>query len=209
MDFCNQEIGRRIEENNGLLATEHAIESPTFYNERSEQGTGNMEQRRLGLTDGQQISVQSCSSNWESREIHGFHAQGHTVYASGNVFLNLKSTENLCKGNLNNNRQSEKQEPSTNKQFCCRHSVSDAGLTITGERNRVDNIGVQEIWMDNQREQKQVETRIAIFVPGIDVQLSDNENSIDQRQEKGVESTGSKLHKVYYGIKTAKDQKHN
>ncbi|KAA6356516.1 MAG: hypothetical protein EZS28_047957, partial [Streblomastix strix] len=61
--------------------------------------------------------------------------------------------------------------------------------------------------MDNQREQEQAETRIAIFVPGIDVQLSDNENSIDQRQEEGVESTSSQIDKIYYGIKTAKDQK--
>ncbi|KAA6363912.1 MAG: hypothetical protein EZS28_040559, partial [Streblomastix strix] len=39
--------------------------------------------------------------------------------------------------------------------------------------------------MDNQREQEQAETRIAIFVPEIDVQLSGNENSIDQRKEEG------------------------
>ncbi|KAA6363913.1 MAG: hypothetical protein EZS28_040560 [Streblomastix strix] len=42
-DICIQEIRRKIEENNGLLATEHAIESQTFYNEQSEQVTEELE----------------------------------------------------------------------------------------------------------------------------------------------------------------------
>ncbi|KAA6353433.1 MAG: hypothetical protein EZS28_051040 [Streblomastix strix] len=106
-----------------------------------------MEQRRIGMSDGHQISVQSWDSNQGVREIPGLYAQEDTLYASGNAIRNLDSTEDLRKDNINNNRQSEKQESSMNNQLCRRHSVPDAGLAIVEERNRVDNIGVQEIWM--------------------------------------------------------------
>ncbi|KAA6362365.1 MAG: hypothetical protein EZS28_042107, partial [Streblomastix strix] len=48
-DFCNQEAERKIKENHGLSTTKHTVQLRTFQNERSEQGTGDMEQRRLGM----------------------------------------------------------------------------------------------------------------------------------------------------------------
>ncbi|KAA6360450.1 MAG: hypothetical protein EZS28_044024 [Streblomastix strix] len=75
-DIRNQETGRMIEKNNGLSTTEYAIESSTFHNEQSEQGTRDMEQRRLNMPDGHQIGVQSCGGNWGVREIPGIYAQG-------------------------------------------------------------------------------------------------------------------------------------
>ncbi|KAA6357214.1 MAG: hypothetical protein EZS28_047259, partial [Streblomastix strix] len=61
--------------------------------------------------------------------------------------------------------------------------------------------------MGDQREQEQVETGLAICIPGMDVQLSNNENIIDQREKEGIESSSSKINKVNNGLKTPKDQK--
>ncbi|KAA6325244.1 MAG: hypothetical protein EZS28_054093 [Streblomastix strix] len=74
-NICNQEVGRRTEENNGLSTTEYTIEIQIFYNERSEQGIGNMEQGRLSMPIGHQIGVQSCSSNRGVGEIPSLYAQ--------------------------------------------------------------------------------------------------------------------------------------
>ncbi|KAA6315346.1 MAG: hypothetical protein EZS28_055434, partial [Streblomastix strix] len=183
------------------------VQIRTFLNERSEQGTGDMEQRRLGMTYRHQVSVQSCGNNWGAGEISGFYAQGDTLYASGNAVRNFNSTKDFCKDNINNNRLSEMQEPSANNQLYKRYSVPDAGLSIVRERNKVDSVRIQEIWMGDQREQEQVEAGVTVCVPGIDVQLNNNENLINQRQDERVESTSSKTDKANNGIKTEKDQK--
>ncbi|KAA6335079.1 MAG: hypothetical protein EZS28_053003, partial [Streblomastix strix] len=168
-NVCNQETGRRIEENNGLSITEHTIQIAIFYNERSEQGTGNMEEKRLGMFDGHQISIQPCDSNRRVAEILSVYAQGNTLYARRNAFRDLNCIEDLCKDNTNNNRQSVKQESSSDNELCRRHSVPDAGPAITRERDRVDIVGIQEIWMGDQREQKQIEIGLTICVSGMDV----------------------------------------
>ncbi|KAA6341395.1 MAG: hypothetical protein EZS28_052463, partial [Streblomastix strix] len=98
----NQETGRRIEKNNGLSTIECTIESSTFHNERSEQGTGNMEEERLGMSDGHQISLQSCSGDRGIGEVPSDYAQRNTLYASGNAFRDLNSTEDFRKDNTNN-----------------------------------------------------------------------------------------------------------
>ncbi|KAA6401172.1 MAG: hypothetical protein EZS28_003299 [Streblomastix strix] len=192
--------------------------SNLFQRERGIGGvTGSIDKGRIGSKKNQSdqligsliVEQNPCCNNWGVREIPGLYAYGETLYASGNAIRNLDSTENLCKDNLNNNRQSEKQESSMKNQLCRRYFVPDAGLVVIGERNRVDCIGVQEIWMGDQREQEQLEARIAICVPGIDVQISNNENLIDQRQEEGVESTSSKIDESNNAIKIAKDQKHD
>ncbi|KAA6381234.1 MAG: hypothetical protein EZS28_023240 [Streblomastix strix] len=106
-----------------------------------------MEEERLGMFDGHQIGVQSSGGNWGIGKIPGFYAQRGTLYTSGNAILDLNSTENPCKDNINNNRQSEKQESSSDSELRRQLSIPDAGLVITRERDRVNNIGVQEIWM--------------------------------------------------------------
>ncbi|KAA6365389.1 MAG: hypothetical protein EZS28_039085 [Streblomastix strix] len=141
----NQEIGRRIEKNNGLSTTEHTIEIPTFYNERSEQG-----------------------GNLVVGEIPGLHTQRSTLYTSGNAFRDLNSTEDLCKYTINNNRLSEKQQSSLDSELRRRHSVLDARPVIVGQGNRVDSIGIQEIQICDQREKEQVETGITIQNEGIE-----------------------------------------
>ncbi|KAA6367868.1 MAG: hypothetical protein EZS28_036605 [Streblomastix strix] len=160
------------------------------------------------MFDGHQISVQLCSSNQGIGEILNLYAQGDSLYASENSFRNLNSTEDLCKDNINNNRQSEKQESSSDSKQCRQHSVPDAGSVIVGEGNRVDSIGVQEIWIGDQREQEQVEAGITNCVPGMDVQLNNNENLIGQRGNEGVESISSKINQANNGRKIVKDQKH-
>ncbi|KAA6308575.1 MAG: hypothetical protein EZS28_056661, partial [Streblomastix strix] len=160
--------GRRIEENNGLSTAEHTIEIPTFYNERSEQGPENKEERRLGMLDGYQIGVQPQDSNQRIGEIPGLYAQWYSLYAGQNAIHNLDNSENLCKDNININRQSKKRGSSSDSKLCRRHSASDVGSVIVGQRNRVDCIEVQEIWIGDQREQEQVEARITICVPEID-----------------------------------------
>ncbi|KAA6377774.1 MAG: hypothetical protein EZS28_026698 [Streblomastix strix] len=117
-NICNQETGRRIENNNGLSTTEHTTEIPTFYNERLEQSIGNMEEERLGMFDGYQISIQPCNSNRGVGEIPSVYARGNTLYEGGNAFLNLNSTEDFRKDYTNNNRQSEKQESSPDSELC-------------------------------------------------------------------------------------------
>ncbi|KAA6311609.1 MAG: hypothetical protein EZS28_056092, partial [Streblomastix strix] len=117
-NFCNKETERRIEENNRLSAVEHTAKISAFYNKRSKQDVGNMEEKRLGMFDGHQISVQSCGSNWGIGEIPSIYAQRSSLYASGNAILNLDGTENLRKDNINKNRQSEKQESSSDSELC-------------------------------------------------------------------------------------------
>ncbi|KAA6393086.1 MAG: hypothetical protein EZS28_011389 [Streblomastix strix] len=116
-NICNKETGRRIEESNGLSTVEHTNEIVTFYNERSEQGTGNMEEERLGMFDGHQISIQPCGSDRGVGEIPSVYAQRNTLHVSGNAFRDLNSTEDFCKDNINNNRQSEKQKSNLNNQL--------------------------------------------------------------------------------------------
>ncbi|KAA6365581.1 MAG: hypothetical protein EZS28_038891 [Streblomastix strix] len=206
-NICNQETGMRIEKNNGLSTIEHIIEFPTFYNERSGQSSQSMKEGRFGMFDGHQICIQSCGGNCGVGEIPSLYTQRSTLYASGNAFRDLNSTEDLCKDNINNNRQSEKQETSSDSELRRRHSVLDAGPVITRERDRVDNIGVQEIWMRDQREQEQVETGLAICILGVDVQFNNNENLADQRESEGIKSTGSKIDKAINGLEITKDQK--
>ncbi|KAA6377560.1 MAG: hypothetical protein EZS28_026912 [Streblomastix strix] len=203
----NQETRRMIEKNNGLSTSEYIIESSTFYNDRIEQGTGNMEEGRLGKFDGHQVCIQSCGCNWRVGEIPSLCAQRSTLYSSGNGIRDFSSNKDLCKGNINNSRQSEKQDLSTNNQMRRQQSVPDAGFAITRERDRVDSIGVQEILMDDQREQEQVETGLAICIPGMDVQLSSNGNLVDQREKEGIESICSKIDKASNGIKITKNKK--
>ncbi|KAA6338579.1 MAG: hypothetical protein EZS28_052687, partial [Streblomastix strix] len=88
-----------------------------------------------------------------------------------------------------------------------RHSVPDAGLALARERNRIDRVGIQEIWMGDQREQKQIEAGLAICVPGMDVQLSNNGDPIDQREKEGIEGASSKIDKANNGTKSIQDQK--
>ncbi|KAA6381327.1 MAG: hypothetical protein EZS28_023145 [Streblomastix strix] len=206
-DVRNQETGRRIEKNNGLSTIEYAIESSTFHNERSEQGTGNMEEERLGMSNGHQISLQSCSGDWKIREVPSFYAQGNTLYTGGNALWDLNSTEDLCKDNINNSRQSKKQESSPDSELCRLHSVPDAGPTLAREGNRMDSVGIQEIWMGDQREQEQIEAGLAICIPGMDVQLNNNGNLAYQREKEGIEGTDSKIDSVNNGIKALKDKK--
>ncbi|KAA6373723.1 MAG: hypothetical protein EZS28_030750 [Streblomastix strix] len=181
----NKETGRRIEENNGLPTIEHTAKIPAFYNERSEQGIGNMEVERLGMSDGHQISAQSCSSNRRIREVPSVYIQGNPLYASGNAIRDLDSTEDLREDNINNNRQSEKQEPSANSKLCRRHSVSDVGSKIIRQGDGVDSRGVQEIWMGDQREEEQAEAGVT----------------------EGIEGASSKTDKANNGRKSTKDQK--
>ncbi|KAA6385975.1 MAG: hypothetical protein EZS28_018501 [Streblomastix strix] len=160
--------GRRTDENNGLYTTERTIESSTFHNERPEQGTGNMEEERLGMFDGYQICIQSCSGDRGVGELPSVHAQGNTQYASWNAFRDLNSTEGLCKDNIIKNCQSEKQESSSDSKLHGRQSVPDAGPAITRERDKMDIAGIQEIWLGNQRKQQKDEAKTATYVPGID-----------------------------------------
>ncbi|KAA6365664.1 MAG: hypothetical protein EZS28_038808 [Streblomastix strix] len=143
-----------------------------------------MEEERLGIFYGHQISIQPCGSDRGIKEIPSDYAQGNTLYASWNAFRDLNSTEDFRKDNINNNRQSEKQESSSNSELRRRHSVPDAGPAIVRERDRMDSVGIQEIWMRDQREQKQIEAGLAICVPGMDVQLSNNGYLANQRKRK-------------------------
>ncbi|KAA6398263.1 MAG: hypothetical protein EZS28_006214 [Streblomastix strix] len=191
-NICNKETGRRIEENNGLSAVEYIAKIPTFYNERSEQGTGNVEIKRLGMPDGHQISVQPCSSNGRTGEIPCIHTQRNSLYTSGNAIWDLDSTEDVRKDNTDSNRQGEEQEPSSYNKLRRRHSVSNEGSGITREGNIMNSRGVQEIWMGNQREEEQAETGVTVCIPGMDVQFNNNEDLIDQREKEGIESTSLK-----------------
>ncbi|KAA6399768.1 MAG: hypothetical protein EZS28_004717, partial [Streblomastix strix] len=206
-NICNQETGRRIEENNGLPTTEYTIESSTFHDERSKQGTRNMEEERLGVSNGHQSSFQSCGGDWRTGEVSSVHAQGNTLYAGWNALWDLNSTEDFCKDNTNNDRQSEEQEPSPDSELCRRHSVPDAGPTLTREGDRMDSVGIQKIWMGDQREQKQSEAGIAICVPGMDVQLSNNGDLANQREKEGIEGINSKIDNINNGVKALKDKK--
>ncbi|KAA6362231.1 MAG: hypothetical protein EZS28_042243, partial [Streblomastix strix] len=206
-NLCNKETGRRIEENNGLSATEYIAKIPTFYNERSEQGTGNVEIKRLGMPDGHQISVQSCSSNGRTGEIPCIHTQRNSLYTSGNAIWNLDSTENFCKDDINSNRQGEEQESSSHNKLRRRHSISNEGSGIISGGDIVDSRGVQEIWMGNQREEEQTETGVTVCIPGMDVQFNNNEDLIDQREKEGIEGTSLKTDKANNGRKNTKDQK--
>ncbi|KAA6379738.1 MAG: hypothetical protein EZS28_024733 [Streblomastix strix] len=203
----NKETGRRIEENNGLPAVEYIAKIPTFYNERSEQGTGNVEIKRLGMPDGHQISVQSRSSNGRTGEISCIHTQRSSLYTSGNAIWDLDSTEDVRKDNINSNRQGEEQESSSYNKLRRRHSVSNEGSGIISEGNIVDSRGVQEIWMGNQREEEQAEAGVIVCIPGMDVQLNNNEDLIDQREKEGIESTSLKTDKANNGRKSTKDQR--
>ncbi|KAA6368568.1 MAG: hypothetical protein EZS28_035905, partial [Streblomastix strix] len=164
-NVCHQELGRRIYENNGLPTTKHSIEIAAFKNKQLEQAiTGELD-KYLVFT----------------------HID--SLHTSGNVNWNLGSTEDLCKDNINNNRQSEKQKSSMNHQLRGQHSISDAGLSVDEERNRVDTGGVSEIWMRNQRKQELVETRLSNCVLGIDQGVKtlvqrQIELKIEQRSQK-------------------------
>ncbi|KAA6369307.1 MAG: hypothetical protein EZS28_035166, partial [Streblomastix strix] len=206
-NICNKETGRRIEENNGLPAVEYIAKISAIYNERFEQGVGNMEEKRLGMFDGHQISVQSCGSNWRIGEIPSIYAQGNPLYAGGNAIQDLDSTEDLRKDNTNNNRQSEKQESSSYNKLCRRHSISYTGSVIVREGNGVDSKRVQEIWMGHQREEEQVEAGVTVCIPVIDVQLNIDDDLIDQREKEGTQSISSKVDKTNNGRKNIKDQK--
>ncbi|KAA6369041.1 MAG: hypothetical protein EZS28_035432 [Streblomastix strix] len=166
-----------------------------------------MEEERLGMSVGHQISIQPCGSDRGVGEIPSVYAQRNTLYASGNAFRDLNSIEDLCKDNINNNRQSEKQESSPDSKLCRRHSAPDAGLALARERDRMDSLGIQEIWMGDQRKQKQIEAGLAICVSGMEVQLSNNGDLVDQREKEGIESDSVKIDNVNNGIKTLKDKK--
>ncbi|KAA6371960.1 MAG: hypothetical protein EZS28_032511, partial [Streblomastix strix] len=114
------------------------------------------------------------------------------LHASGNAIWDFDSTEDVRKDNTNNNRQSEMQELRSR---------------IAEERNGVDSIGIQEIWMGDQREQEQVETGVTVCVPGMDVQFNNNEDLTDQREKEGIESINTKINQVNNGINSIKDQK--
>ncbi|KAA6383939.1 MAG: hypothetical protein EZS28_020536 [Streblomastix strix] len=217
-NICNKETGRRIEENNGLLTVEHTAKILAFYNERPEQGIGNMEVKRLGMSDGHQISVQSCDSNWRIGEIPRIYTQRSSLYASENTFRDLNNTGNLCKDNQNKNGWSEKLVSSKNYQQLNRHSVSDAGSTQVEERNRVANRGVQEIWMGDQRVYEQAEAQIAIYVHEMLKKIAVRENEFGESEkllERGpmmrrrilkvplgkilaLEVNGDKMEQVYF-----------
>ncbi|KAA6356036.1 MAG: hypothetical protein EZS28_048437 [Streblomastix strix] len=156
-NICNKETGRRIEENNGLSAVEHSAKISAFYKERSEQGIGNMDEKRLGISNGHQVSLQSCGSNWRIGEIPSIHTLRRSLVAR--------------------------------------------------EGNGVDSLGAQEIWMGDQREQEQVEAGVTICIPGMDVQLNNNEDLIGQREKEGTQSISSKVDKINIGRKNIKDQK--
>ncbi|KAA6366853.1 MAG: hypothetical protein EZS28_037620 [Streblomastix strix] len=166
-----------------------------------------MEEGRLGMLAEHQINVQSCGSNRRVRELPSVYTQGNTLYASENAFRDLNSTEDLCKDNINNNRQSKKQESSPDSELCRRHSVPDTGLTIARERNRMDSVEIQEIWIGDQREQKQIKAGLAICVTGMDVQLSNNGDLANLREKEGIEGTSSKIDKTNNVIKASKDKK--
>ncbi|KAA6362391.1 MAG: hypothetical protein EZS28_042082, partial [Streblomastix strix] len=206
-NICNKETRRRIEENNGLSTVEYIAKIPAFYNERSEQGIGNMEIKRLSMLDGHQISVQSCSSNGRIGEIPSIYTQGNPLYVNRNAIRDLDSTEDLRKDNINSNGQSEKQELSSYSKLCRRHSISDEGSGITREGNGVDIRGVQEIWMGDQREEEKAEAGVTVCIPGMDVQLNNNEDLIDQRENEGIECASSKIDKANNGGKSIKYQK--
>ncbi|KAA6377773.1 MAG: hypothetical protein EZS28_026697 [Streblomastix strix] len=72
----------------------------------------------------------------------------------------------------------------------------------------MDSERIQEIWMGDQREQKQIGAGLAICVPMVDVQLNNNENLIDQREKEGIVDTSSKIDKTKNGIKALKDKQH-
>ncbi|KAA6367177.1 MAG: hypothetical protein EZS28_037296 [Streblomastix strix] len=143
-NICKQEVGRRIEKINGLPTIEHTIEIPTFYNERSEQGIG---------------------------EISGLYAQVDVLYESGNAFQNLDSTEDFRKDNLNNNRQSEKQEFSRNNQLHGRCSVLNVGSIFVEEKIGKYCGRVSQLWMGDKQVQEQAEPGIQICISGMDVSL--------------------------------------
>ncbi|KAA6352770.1 MAG: hypothetical protein EZS28_051703, partial [Streblomastix strix] len=166
-----------------------------------------MKEERLGMFDGHQISIQPCGSDRGIKEIPSDYAQGNTIYASGNAFWDLNSTENLCKDYLYNNRWTEKQKSSSDCELCRRHSVPDAGLAFARGRDKMDNVGIQEIWMGDQREQKQIEAGLAICVPEMDVQLSNNGDLVDQREKEGAQSISAKVDKTNNGIKASKNKK--
>ncbi|KAA6399187.1 MAG: hypothetical protein EZS28_005294 [Streblomastix strix] len=139
-NICNNETVRKIEKKNGLSTIEHTDKSSAFYNKRSKQDVGNMEEKRLGMFDGHQISVQPCGSNWRVGEIPSIYAQGNTLYASGNAICDLDSTEDIRKDNINNNRQSEKQEPSADSKLCRPHFISNEGTkNISAKIDRINN----------------------------------------------------------------------
>ncbi|KAA6341394.1 MAG: hypothetical protein EZS28_052462, partial [Streblomastix strix] len=71
----------------------------------------------------------------------------------------------------------------------------------------MDSQRIQEIWMGDQREQKQIEAGLAICVPGMVVQLSTNGDLVDQREKEGIEGDSSKIDKANNGIKAEKDKK--
>ncbi|KAA6395020.1 MAG: hypothetical protein EZS28_009453 [Streblomastix strix] len=183
----NQEVGKRIEENNGLLTVEHTIEIPTFYNERFEQDTGNMEERRLGIPDRHQIGVQSCGSNWRVGEMPDLYAQGDALYTSGIAFRNFNSTENICKDNFNNNRQSEKQESSSNIKLHRRHSVPDQCCENNGLDKRNDS-------------NEEVFDRAVL----VDEQVREQQTK-DDRQE--IKSDNNSDGRVNFGMESERDQK--
>ncbi|KAA6357439.1 MAG: hypothetical protein EZS28_047034, partial [Streblomastix strix] len=166
-----------------------------------------MEEKRLGMSDGHQICVQSCSSNGRTGEIPCIHTQRSSLYASGNAIWDLDSTEDVRKDNINNNRQSEKQEPSSYNKLRRRYSISDVGSAIAREGNGVDSIGIQKIWMGDQREQEQVKAGVTICIPEMDVSLNNNEDLINQREKEGTQSISSKIDKINNGRKSIKDQK--
>ncbi|KAA6398097.1 MAG: hypothetical protein EZS28_006374 [Streblomastix strix] len=149
-NICNQEVGRRTEENNGLSTTEHVIESSIFYNKRSKQYIGNMEEGRLGMFYGQQIGVLSFDSDWGVGQVLNIYTQGDSQYVSGNTVQNFNNIKDLCEDNLNQIRWSEKSESSVNCKLCRRHSVPDTRSTIVEERSKVDSGGVSEVWTGDQ-----------------------------------------------------------
>ncbi|KAA6371349.1 MAG: hypothetical protein EZS28_033125, partial [Streblomastix strix] len=134
-------------------------------------------------------------------------AQRNTLYASGNGLRDLNSTEDFRKDNINNKRQSEKQESSSDSELCRRHSVPDVGSALARGRDKMDSVGIQEIWMGDQREQEHIVAGLAICVPGMEVQFSNNGDLVDQQEKEGIGNVSPKIDKTNNGIKATKDKK--
>ncbi|KAA6367691.1 MAG: hypothetical protein EZS28_036782, partial [Streblomastix strix] len=102
---------------------------------------------------------------------------------------------------------SENQESRSDSEVYLLHSVPDAGPAIARERDRMDSVGIQEIWMGDQREQKQIKAGFTICVPWMDVQLNNNGDLFDQLEKEGIEGNSSKIEETNNGIKASKDKK--
>ncbi|KAA6391809.1 MAG: hypothetical protein EZS28_012667 [Streblomastix strix] len=61
--------------------------------------------------------------------------------------------------------------------------------------------------MGNQREEEQTEAGVTVCIPGMDVQLNNNEDLIDLREKEGIESISLETNKVNNGRKSTKDQR--